>query len=246
MSAFYVTLPSNSSLQYYPKNTTTNFVTRLPNNVDLEGQWEVGLVEIQYPHCWYNIPEKQTCTIGVAETGLVHSFIVHEGYYPDVVSLLSHIKSQAAFAADIETDRLRLYHNKVTKLVSVKCTDCELRLTPLVQRLLGLDTTYITEKVRGTLIYDMSLLSSLYVYCDLLEPRVVGDMMTQLLRIIPVEGEDGDTVTRIYENVHYVPLQRKSFQSIEIDIRDTAGKLVPFERGTLIVTLHFRRRRALQ
>ena len=91
----------------------------------------------------------------------------------------------------------------------------------------------------------MDPLHSMYVYCDLLEPRVVGDKMTQLLRVVPAEGRNGDMVTRIYENVHYVPLQRKSFEVVEIDIRDSVGEKVPFERGTLNVTLHFRRRRRI-
>ena len=48
-SEFYVTLPNNSSMQYFPDNKTSNFV--------LDGEWEVGLAEIVYPHTWYNIRE---------------------------------------------------------------------------------------------------------------------------------------------------------------------------------------------
>ena len=56
MSGFYLTLPSNSSMDYYKGNSLANFTTRLPNAIDLTGDWEVGLVEIQYPHNWYNVP----------------------------------------------------------------------------------------------------------------------------------------------------------------------------------------------
>ena len=76
------------------------------------------------------------------------------------------------------------------------------------------------------------------MYCDVVEPRVVGDSLTPLLRIVPVEGEHGELVTRIYNNVHYVRVQRKTFQTLEVNIRDRTGKKVPFERGTLNVTLH--------
>ena len=47
---FYLTLPSNSSLQFYPQNTVTQFTTQLAHHLDLQGQWEVGLAELQYPH----------------------------------------------------------------------------------------------------------------------------------------------------------------------------------------------------
>ena len=54
-SEFYVMLPSNSSLEYFPNNQTSNFVTKLSRTLQLDEEWEVGLAEIDYPHTWYNI-----------------------------------------------------------------------------------------------------------------------------------------------------------------------------------------------
>ena len=51
-SEFYVKIPSNSSMQYFPDNNTSNFVTKLSRTPHLDGQWEVGLAEIVYP-CAY-------------------------------------------------------------------------------------------------------------------------------------------------------------------------------------------------
>ena len=45
-SEFYVKLPSNSSMQYFSDNKTSNFVTKLPKTPQLDGEWEVGLAEI--------------------------------------------------------------------------------------------------------------------------------------------------------------------------------------------------------
>ena len=56
-SQFYVTLPSNSSMEYFLDNKTSNFVTKLSRTLQLDGEWEVGLAEIDYPHTWYNIRE---------------------------------------------------------------------------------------------------------------------------------------------------------------------------------------------
>ena len=58
----YLTLPSNSSAKQFPKNTLTQFSTRLPRNVQLQGEWEVALSEIVYPHNWHNI-EAEHCYI---------------------------------------------------------------------------------------------------------------------------------------------------------------------------------------
>jgi hypothetical protein len=56
---FYLTLPSNSSMDYFPDNTLTHFTTRLPQMMDLDGSCEIGLAEIQYPHSWYNIKQRR-------------------------------------------------------------------------------------------------------------------------------------------------------------------------------------------
>ena len=48
--SFYITLPSNSSLKDFPKNTPGEFTVLLPHPIHLpvgEG-WEVGMAEIQY------------------------------------------------------------------------------------------------------------------------------------------------------------------------------------------------------
>ena len=42
-------------MRYFPDNKTTNFVTKLSRTLQLDGEWEVGLAEIVYPHTWYNI-----------------------------------------------------------------------------------------------------------------------------------------------------------------------------------------------
>jgi hypothetical protein len=53
---FFVTLPSDSSAEYYPNNTVARFVTKLPEAIRL--QYEMTLVEIIYSHNWYNVSDE--------------------------------------------------------------------------------------------------------------------------------------------------------------------------------------------
>lgn len=62
---FYMTLPSNSSLDYYAGNTANNLVTHLPTNVNLSGSWEVALVEAHYPCSLQMISEDVTIKLTV-------------------------------------------------------------------------------------------------------------------------------------------------------------------------------------
>ena len=41
---FYLTLRSNASSDVFPDNKTTSYRVKLPQTIDLEGNWEVGLL----------------------------------------------------------------------------------------------------------------------------------------------------------------------------------------------------------
>jgi len=82
---------------------------------------------------------------------------------------------------------------------------------------------------------------SLYVYSDVLENVPVGDTEAPLLRVVDASGHSGENIHRTFDRPRYVPIQKKRFDSIEIDIKDDVGLPIGFEGGKLIVVLHFRR-----
>ena len=59
-SDFYLYLPSNTSIDTYPDNGPTGFTINLPNTLELNGEWEVALAGIVYPHSWVNIGPRMT------------------------------------------------------------------------------------------------------------------------------------------------------------------------------------------
>ena len=50
-------------------------------------------------------------------------------------------------------------------------------------------------------------------------------------------------IHRLYTTPQYVPVSKKEFNTLEIDIRDDTGRPVPFEVGKVVATLHFCRSR---
>jgi hypothetical protein len=54
---------------------------------------------------------------------------------------------------------------------------------------------------------------------------MVGDAQVPLLRIVPVEGRDGEMITRVFDPIQYCPLLQRRFQTVEIDIRDDTGSI---------------------
>lgn len=53
---FYVTLPSNASLNVFKNNTSSSFREDLAQYLHLDGAWEVAVTEISYPYTWFNLP----------------------------------------------------------------------------------------------------------------------------------------------------------------------------------------------
>jgi hypothetical protein len=60
-SEFYVTLPSDASLDLYPDNKANHYITKLKKPLELTGgDWEVALVDVHYPFSWHNMPSKDS------------------------------------------------------------------------------------------------------------------------------------------------------------------------------------------
>ena len=79
----------------------------------------------------------------------------------------------------------------------------------------------------------------LYLYCDIAQAQYIGDVLAPLLRIVPVEGADGQHVNRSFLHPQYIPVDRKVFEMIEVNIRHDTGGSVPFESGKVLLTHHF-------
>jgi hypothetical protein len=98
---FYLTLPSDSSTAYYPENTIATYATKLPERIGLDGQYEVGLCELVYPHTWFNVDNGgEIYWIGALDTvtnRLVRTYI-KSGYYSNGEEFASSLTHQATRA----------------------------------------------------------------------------------------------------------------------------------------------------
>ena len=81
---------------------------------------------------------------------------------------------------------------------------------------------------------------ALYVYCDLVENQIVGNVREPLLRILPVQGMYGEIVDQDFIARHYIPILKKEFSTVHISIKSDRDLVIPFAFGKVIVKLHFR------
>ena len=90
----------------------------------------------------------------------------------------------------------------------------------------------VLKTTESPYVADLAALSTIYIYCNIVQPQIVEDTNAQLLKSIPVVETFGDIITKTFTNIQYVPIQRKSFEDVEILLRSDTGDPVPFDVGT--------------
>ncbi|XP_070155843.1 uncharacterized protein [Polyergus mexicanus] len=320
---FYMILPSNSSMRFFPENKTTCFTTELPQRIDLQGRWEVALTEILFPTSFLHIrPGEgfirfiniQEFTIGPEKKKIIaKKSEIPSGIYSSLHDIIEAVNYSAkSVGSHILWQFGAIIGRKVIMKLSCDIMKCDMihyvNFSEKLCRILGFDThnklnASVVERLplwlfsetafdiqngdekndkiennagtSGVLpawIYDdveiytspfyvfprerviiagepASLLrgipDKLFVYCDICEPYITGDVQSPLLRIVALDvGNDyafASTQIKHFSHTQYIALRQTSFRTIEIDIRDQLGQSIPFEFGTLTVTLHFRR-----
>ncbi|XP_071033090.1 uncharacterized protein [Parasteatoda tepidariorum] len=233
-------------MQFFPENKLSHFKTQLPVPVDLNGQWEVGLSEIIYPHSWYNVNETNNYFLYKISNGNITSTVkktIDVGCYESMFDIVSAIQ----LTLPKNPSRFTLNYNKATKRVEINAVEGSSLHLEKLSELLGFKRdTIITGKMKSEFAADaLSNFSVFYVYSDLISPQIVGDIQTPLLRIVRIKGQDGETISQYYDRPQYLSLMRHSFQTIQVELRLNSGDFVPFEKGRVIIVLHFRLRQIL-
>ena len=144
------------------------------------------------------------------------------GYYPSLVTSPARDRDKRVYT-----------HPRVGQETN-RTYPPELGLTPSATVTLPPEKPNITYSFRqeaNTVVNMNQGFDTIYVHTDVVESRIVGDSLVPLLRCLPVSGGHGATVSDHFTNVHYVPLLRKEFGTIEVDISDDTGRRVPFEHG---------------
>jgi len=243
---FYLTLPSNSSMQLYPNNTATQYTIKLPRPINLHGgDWEVALTELSVPSIFDNVVSGM-CYIKLTnpETSInnstVNNYIVEPGHYNED-SLLSYLNHQVA------TDGI-LFVMENGKVELRNSGNFKVYLSSMLRNKLGFVNMLNDGFEGGRHIAEnkcdinRETVQTLFIYCNILEHVVVGDVMAPLLHMVDMKRMQ--LHGKMHETPHaplYVPLQKKQFDTIEINIMTDTGDPVYFVDGKTVTILEFKR-----
>ena len=91
---------------------------KLPQSIDLEGNWEVGLYSVSYPNTWYTLQNGSDTHIFYADkSGVFQQAIVDYGYYNSMQELVKAVNK--ALARNVN-DNIKLTHNALNGKVTVQ------------------------------------------------------------------------------------------------------------------------------
>ena len=248
-TSFYVTLPSNGSMDTFPENTMAEFTNRLSKPIHLEGKWEVGMIECSYPRSWWQVNESTTHfsykRIG-NKTGREAAAVPWSGH-KTIANLqnitLDTILNKTWINTRSERDFVVFDDPPfLNDRIVLKAADgYVLKFEGKICRSLGLkDPTDVgTGWVRAPYPWTSENIDHLFLYTDIIASHPVGDTEVPLLRQVAV-GESGGNVGVTWPATAYFPVIKNPIETIRIEIRDGTGQKIPFTSGRTMVMLHFR------
>ena len=241
---FYITLPSESSKE----NNPSEYIVRLPHWIQLKGEWEIGLHSIAYTQ--WNIIRHLDEPISFMTGGKEGKGGKMRKHYSSVNEYVSSINRSLKESHVDKSNEIEFFlelNGKVKVRLPPGYTVRLRREQAIVLGVIPFEDpaeTYDIENVeiQGTYKANLYRETNIHVYCDIVQPQIVGDKMAPLVAVVPYQ-KTTETYETFYavENIHYIPVQTKSFQNIKVHLRSSTDEPIPFEHGRAAITLHLRR-----
>jgi hypothetical protein len=241
-TSFNVVISSNQCKDIYPDNKITNFKVKLAKRLNLNEKWRVGLSEISFTNSLYTIDREEKVYIYVegSEETLTAPITIPPQVYRSVNELVNVINERVSDASAIrqvpelvfENDKITIDPGEISVAGQVK--QVKLKFSPTLDNILG------------TSRYGRAFLnarhSNLFVYANIVQPRIVGQVNVQLLRQVDSQNNKpfGAHISHIFKRPYYCKLSNNDIEEIEIQLLDDAGRPPLFKLGTITLTLTFK------
>lgn len=253
------------------------FSTKLPKEIKLSGNWEVGLSDIIFPSKF--VLPAETIRLQQLPVQLdtersdipppiedlsddeTSPTLEEERYHTDkkdfasAADLIAHLNSKVSQASPDSDHEDKLYFqlDRYDFVSIVIPPRKNLIMSERLRSILGFREDSLSEDYKNTGMVKRTIhaaascymfhVYTMYIYTDIVQPNVVGDKMSQLLDIIPVQSGDRFTLnTYRMEKPRYVPLLQKTINFPSISLMMDNAEPMPFaDTGRVVVKLHFKK-----
>ena len=207
MESFTIELVSNDSAQLFPDNTLSSCTNILPEELNLDGQWEVAISEISYPSRYQNVTERKFMFFDKNFSKLSEFYYLESGLYPSITDIVeakniliqerhNHSENCIKIKVSRRTHKVEIYLANEGSGLAFFSTD----LGHIFGSNVGSEFGVMSRgKVphEPEFAHDIVRIHSLMIYTDLIEYNIVGDTKAPLLRCFPVISKlkSGDVIT---------------------------------------------------
>ena len=190
MESFTKELVSNESAQLFPDNTLSSFANFLPEQLNLQGQWDVAISERSYPSMYQNVTEGKIMLFDKKFSKSSEFYYLECGLYPSITDIVEamntllwerHNPSEICITAKVSrgTQKVEIYLEK-EGAGAFFSTDLGHVFGSNVGNEFGV-------MLRGKrphkpdFAYEIVRIHSFMIYTDLIEYSVVGDTKAPML-----------------------------------------------------------------
>ena len=207
MDSFTIELVSNASGELFPDKTRSSCTNFLPEQVKLEGQWEVAISEISYPSMYQNITEGCFKFLDEKFSKSTSNYNLEPGLYTSITDIVEAMNTLIEEKNNHNDTCITVKVSRRSQKVVVMLANdssglafCSTDLGHTFGNIVG-NQFGVFMKAKGPhepqLAYDIVRIHSLMIYIDLVEYSIVGDTKVPSLRcfffISKLKG--GDIVT---------------------------------------------------
>ena len=261
MDSLIIELVSKASGELFLDNTLSSFTYFIPEQLNLEGQWEVAISETFYPSMYRNILEGKLKFFDEKLSKSMSTYNLEPGLCTSITDIVeamnrliqernNHNETCITVKVSRKTQKVVILFANDTSGLAFCSTDLGHAFGNNVGNEFG-----VPMVGKGThepeFAYDILRIHSLMIYSDLVKYSIVGDTKAPLLRCFPFISKlkGGDIITtgqymnyQTFSNLQFRPLLKNSFHSLHIGLRDTSVEKIPFVSvGITRLVLMFRK-----
>lgn len=236
---FYLTLMSNSSLNYYPENKTSAFTIHLPQKIQLLGEWTVALAELHYPYNFFNVTHgenniyiefgdnkfseeedlnniDQEKNINHIEPVRCEKLTISPGFYKSIECVLKAINIELSGLTGCNILTINELNGR-TQIHIDKCIENNIKLLTFSARLamqLGFNPgdnilNFNYSTNIGNIYFGIP--DQMLIYTDVIEPTFVGHEKAQIIKIVNTNG-----VSKLckFGDVHSIEFQHMHYTPV--------------------------------
>ena len=104
MESFTLELVSSASAQPFPDNTLSSFTNFLPEQMNLEGQWEVAISKLSYPSMYQNVTDGKFMFFDQKFSNSSEIYYLEPGFCPSITHIV-----EDSFSRNTQSEQ-KLYH----------------------------------------------------------------------------------------------------------------------------------------